>query len=140
VIFHGTLFEFTAPPLLLHGNQVTFVPREPANVLALLWKCRLFSRRTRTLGSMHSPYDGFFSIFFLTIVESGEWRPSCSLRPLNRSLGPQLFHVETLTAVLLALTLGYRGSTVDSPSQRTECLSSTLVSHPVCFCPVSKRV
>jgi hypothetical protein len=74
VIFHGFLFRLTAPPPRLHGNQVILVPREPANVVALLSKCRLFSRWTPTPGSIYSPFDGFFSTLSPIIGESAEWR------------------------------------------------------------------
>ena len=113
VIRHGYRLEFTASPPSLGTPRETTIPREPAKAWALRQEVKALAAKG-AVSQLPSPApDGFYSTFFLTTKKSGEWRPILNLKPLNRSIKPRPFRMETLAAILQALRPGYWGATID---------------------------
>ena len=110
VVSLGYRLEFTARPFGSHSNPPPSGSRSTGS--APLGDQFLGSQGA--VVRLEGPgWEGFYSTFFLTTKESGEWRPILNLKPLNQFICPHRFRMETLTAVIKVLQQGWWGATLD---------------------------
>ena len=112
-IQHGYRIEFTHSPPLLGVKKTTPTPSEPE--LADLLRVELSKLQAKgAVAELDALPRGFFmSTYFLAPKKGGKWRPILNLRPLNRSVRPTHFRMETLHTILPLLQVGWWATSVD---------------------------
>jgi hypothetical protein len=96
----GYRLEFTGIPETGNVPHQTRIPVQPSlrkilleEVSALLIKQAIYP--------VYPPFgDGFWSTFFLAPKKTGDWRPILNIKPLNKSIRPPKFRMETLASVM----------------------------------------
>ena len=113
VISEGYRLEFTTPPPRQEGVRVTPTPSDPAQrrileaeILGLLQKGAVVK-----VDGSEGPL--FRSTFFLVPKKGGTWRPILNLRPLNVSIRPRHFRMESLAVILPTLRCGMWATSID---------------------------
>ena len=95
------------------GARVTPTPSDPEQrealeeeIQSLLWKGAIV-RTNGTEGPL------FRSSFFLVPKKGGTWRPIINLGPLNVSIRPRRFRMETLAVIIPTLRCGMWATSID---------------------------
>ena len=113
VISKGYRLEFTAPPPMQGGGRMTPIPADPGQREALELEILGLLRKGAIVRSDGTEGPLFRSSFFLVPKKGGTWRPILNLRPLNVSIRPRGFRMETLAVIIPTLRCGMWATSID---------------------------